>query len=128
MPFLLGRRQQTGSLGNGSALRFQLQKADLQQVQTLLEPLSLGFLIVAHGPRMHRVAQGKHAHDDGQQPGGCSQTIRLCGCECDSGQRTNAGQNRPVAEDAEVAAHGSVRKLAAGNAHCENEDAAGGLC
>ena len=128
VPFLFGRRQQTGSLGNGCALRFQLQKADLQQVQTLLEPLSLGFLIVAHGPRVHRVAQGKHAHNNGQQPGGCSQTIRLCGCESDSGQRTNTGQNRTVAEDAEVAAHGSVRKLAAGNTHRENEDATSGLC
>ena len=110
MPFLFGSGKQTRGLGHSCTLRFEFQKASLEDIKTLLEPLSLGFLIVPNRPGVHRINDGSHGHQGGNTTGHRQEIGGLCHRQHCGRGRPNTGQNRTKPENPKMASHGAMGK------------------
>ena len=123
MALLLGRGQQTCSLGNGSALGLEFQQSSFQTVESLLEPLSFHFLVVPHRPGVTGVRHCKHTYAKGQQHRRFGERPARGQREGQGGQRANTGEDGPITKDTEVTTHRPMRELTAHHAGDEHQNA-----
>ena len=124
MTFFFGRGQEAGCLSDSGSLSFEFKQSRFQSVKALSEALSFSLLVVSYRPRVGGVGHRKRRYAERQHHRWLSQ--RLAGGEREGQrrQRTNAGQNGSVAEDAEISTHRPMGELPAQNTGEEHQPTA----